>query len=235
MNFRYKDLQDPWHELRKERFQNIEPQVQLMTVTGAYPEVTDALPGHVARMSHGTDGKTIEADKDLTTRLLRMQPCAHETPFEFVQWTFMISGVSKSCMTQLDRHRIGAGFVQMSGRYMSREDTGFVYNTYHYVPEKEKVRLQLKADERVIMQAFTRYKRALQFGLTKQDARKSLPLSMATGTYMYMNSRSLRHLFQLRLDLHAEWEIRRLTKMIFDICYAEAPTHFEDIKKTMQK
>ncbi|HON96151.1 MAG TPA: FAD-dependent thymidylate synthase [Deltaproteobacteria bacterium] len=45
---------------------------------------------------------------------------------------------------------------------------------------------------------------------------------------MYVNARSLRHFFGLRLEKSAEWEIRRLAYLMFNHAMAVAPTLFED-------
>jgi thymidylate synthase (FAD) len=45
---------------------------------------------------------------------------------------------------------------------------------------------------------------------------------------VYVNARSLRHFFELRLDGSAEWEIRRLAYLMFNDVMEKAPTLFED-------
>lgn len=241
-------------------FQTVEPKVELVgrtvmmtgdmytrgisndvsTLSTVFP---DEIPGYIARMSHASTGDA-EANVKLTKKLLQFNP-AHKTPFEFMQWVFKITGISKSCLTQMDRNRVGVGFVQMSGRYMDRSQSGFVYTAY---AEKEwevdyyahpgggsresvnsaKCLLHHDSMHNEICQR--QYEFARTNDCTKQDARKNLPLSQATGTYVYWNSSSLRQYFNERLRPAAEWEIRRVSQMMFDIVYAIAPAHFEDIK-----
>jgi len=229
-------------------FQAVEPCVELVgntqMVTGgtAYPEIgaiingiseaaivqPDEIPGFVARMSHGSTGDA-EANVKLTKKLLEFNP-PHKTPFEFMQWVFKITGVSKSCLTQFDRNRVGIGFVQMSGRYMDRSESGFVYTAY---AEKEwdgainSAKASLYRDSIHYESCVTAYNDARALDCTRQDARKNLPVSQATGTYVYMNSSSLKQFFNERLRPAAEWEIRRLAQMLFGIVYAIAPAHFE--------
>ncbi len=226
-------------------FQSVEPCVQLEGYTSmARPEggelSPDEIPGCVARMSHGSKG-----DKDsniaLTHKLLTFTP-PHATPFEFMQWIFKITGVSKSCLTQFDRNRIGIGFVQMSGRFMSRSESGFVYTAYsekpwqtdkpHLIPGQDKDAVvgaeeMLRDEEEHFEACLKAYEHARLMGATKQDARKRLPVAMASGTYVHMNTRSLKTFFNERLRPAAEWEIRRMAQMMFDIVYAIAPAHFE--------
>lgn len=226
------EVKDPHKYLRTALFNNCELDVQLIGKTEIRDESgaafsSDRIPGFVARMSHGSEG-TEDADIRLTKNLLKMSPMPHDTPFEFMQWIFKITGVTKSCLTQFDRHRIGAGFVQMSSRYMDKSNSGFVYNTYDYASEND-VKDLYAADAAFNSLALEQYNQRRSAGATKQDARKLLPVSMATGTFVYLNSRSIRHFFKLRLDSHAEWEIRRMAKAMWDIVYAIAPAHFSDL------
>jgi thymidylate synthase (FAD) len=59
--------------------------------------------------------------------------------------------------------------------------------------------------------------------------RRLMPVGWSTSAYMYVNARSLRHFFGLRLDKSAEWEIRRLAYLLFNDVMAKAPTLFEDL------
>jgi len=217
-------------------FQAVEPCVKLLPIK-IYHEDTgkelehDEIPGHVARMSHASTGTT-EDNIGLTGRLQKFDP-PHGTPLEFHPWLFKITGVSKSCLTQFDRNRIGIGFVQMSGRYMDSSERGFVYTAYSEQPfESDKgvfekcASYALKKDEEHFQTCLKAYENARARGCTKQDARKNLPLAMATGTYVHLNSRSLKTFFNERLRPSAEWEIRKLAQMMFDIVYSIAPTHF---------
>lgn len=87
------------------------PQHDALTGSKSYTEIViqpDEIPGYAARMSHGSTGDA-EANVKLTKKLLSFNP-AHKTPFEFMQWIFKITGISKSCLTQMDRNRVGVGF-----------------------------------------------------------------------------------------------------------------------------
>lgn len=194
------------------------------------------IPGYVARMSHGSAGWP-EANKKLTTKLLTFNP-PHKTPFEFMQWVFKITGVSKVCLTQFDRNRVGIGFVQMSGRYMDRSDSGFIYNAYASKAWDTTDRCAVNAlltDSAHNEYCHTAYENAIQAGLSREDARRLLPVSQATGTYVYMNSSSLKQFFNERLRPATEWETRRLAQAMFDIVYYIAPNHFEQEHKLLQE
>lgn len=231
--FSFKPVSDPWAYLRKDLYKNVEPSVELLGHTvlklSGVAIPPDAVPGHTARMSYQSEG-TIEDDVRLTKSLLGRTPVAHTGPFENFQWVFKITGISKSCLTQFDRHRIGVGFVQMSGRFMDRNKTGFVYNLYDYFDEID-ARAALLSDSDHYEESMKRYNQLREWKATKQDARKNLPVAMASGTVVNLNTVSIRNFFNLRLDKHAEWEIRRMAKLMFDKCDAIAPAHFFDMKE----
>lgn len=246
-------------EKRKELklFQAVEPKVDLIGITemlrtGNFNHLGDddyeapvtdfvapnEIPGFVARKSHGSTG-TAADDEKLTKKLLAFNP-AHKTPFEFMVWVFDITGVSKSCLTQFDRNRVGIGFVQMSGRFMDSSERGFVYTAFAEMPWEDKetfsarsASLCLQHEQKHFSDCLQAYEDARGCGQTKQDARKKLPLAMASGTYVYLNSSSLKTWFNERLRPATEWEHRRLAQMVFDIVYSIAPTHFEQEKELL--
>jgi thymidylate synthase (FAD) len=237
--FSFKKVLDPWARLRKGLYKNVEPSVELightiLTDPDGLRISPDAIPGYTARMSYQSKG-TAEDDVRLTKSLLTRTPVAHTGPFENFQWVFKITGISKSCLTQFDRHRIGVGFVQMSGRFMDRNKTGFVYNLYDYITAEEKAANMLSRDSFHYQSCISLYNEIRERGGTKQDARKALPVSMATGTIVNLNTVSIRNFFNLRLDKHAEWEIRRMAKLMLDLCDAIAPAHFFDMKEAIEK
>lgn len=237
-----KEVKDPWFNLRQNLYKNTEPLIELLGITTLFETENDLLdfvngvdgipiiapdriPGHVASMSHMSE-KTPEGEVKLTKNLLKMKPVPHLGPFEFMQWVFKIQGVSKSCLTQFDRHRVGAGFVQMSKRYMDANRTGYIYSPLGYLDDKATVIDLLNisaAHNRASDECYNYY---LSKGATKEDARKHLPVEMATGTWVHLNTASLRHFFTLRLDSHAEWEIRRMANLMYTSAQRIAPAHF---------
>lgn len=58
------------------------------------------------------------------------------------------------------------------------------------------------------------YRAAIDEGVKPEDARYLLPEATKTSLVMTINARSLQNLFTLRLDAHAQWEIRELAVTI---------------------
>jgi thymidylate synthase (FAD) len=62
----------------------------------------------------------------------------------------------------------------------------------------------------------------------KEDARFVLPNATATRIIVTMNFRSLRHLFAVRCDKAAQWEIRELALEMLRQVHELAPSVFGD-------
>jgi thymidylate synthase (FAD) len=73
------------------------------------------------------------------------------------------------------------------------------------------------------------YKRMLMSGVKKEDARFVLPNAANTEIVVSLNFRSLRNLFQLRLDSHTQWEFRQVANEMLKLVKPLAPNVFFDI------
>jgi len=71
------------------------------------------------------------------------------------------------------------------------------------------------------------YEERLAFGVAKEQARKDLPLSNFTEIYWKCDLRNLLHFLGLRMDEHAQLEIREYANVIGDIVKAWCPLSFE--------
>jgi len=223
---------DRWKHLRKNLFRAVEPEVKLVAITQPVDEysnlcTSETLPAFTARESHESKG-TIEDDKRLNRKLLSLDP-PHDTPLQAVTFVFYVKGVTKSLQAQWTRHKIGVGWTFRSTRYVPADENKFVYPTYDYIDEEEKVRKLLTLDEEMAKKAIEIFGLKRSLGATKEDSRRVMPVEFATSCFFYVNARALRHQLHLRLRKAAEWEIRRLTQMLFDICMKWTPSLFEDL------
>ena len=133
----------------------------------------------------------------------------HETPLEFASATFDIKGISRICQNQLVRHR-HASFCVLSERYV---DISKMEITFPY-----EVLRQYEGAIDYASEAKRIYKDLLALGVKREDARFLLPQGINTNVCVNMNFRALRHFLKLRLDKHAQWEIRKVAMEIYDIC-----------------
>ena len=58
------------------------------------------------------------------------------------------------------------------------------------------------------------YHKRLKLGVAREQARKDLPLSTYTEAYWKIDLHNLLHFLQLRMDVHAQWEIRQYAETI---------------------
>lgn len=91
----------------------------------------------------------------------------------------------------------------------------------------------LKVDDSIhdlIKDCQKKYEQLVNNGVPKEDARYILPMGTTCNLKMGMNFRSLRNFLALRLDKHAQWEIRELAHAIYDICNEKWPWLVEDLE-----
>lgn len=227
---------DRWKDLRKDLFRSIEPLVELVAISkpvGRFVDlcITETLPGFTARVSHesrGTQTDDLRLNRDLIKK-------RHHTPLESVCFTFLVSGITKSLQNQWVRHRIGVGWTYRSTRFVPASENNFVYCTYDYIDDRLKVQKLLAIDEEKAKKAIEDYEEKRRLGATKQDSRKIMPVFWNTPCYFYCNVCSLRYFFNLRLAKDAEWEIRRMAKLMFEIVIKETPSLFEDFTELARK
>jgi thymidylate synthase (FAD) len=187
-----------------------------------------------ARVSYGEGTKSVSEDKGLIDHLIRNQ---HTSPLEQVVLTFHCK-MPIFVARQWVRHRT-ARLNEMSGRYS-------IMPAEFYIPEEAVISPQDKKDkqgrENVVMggakqiqalletqgrQSFNVYDGLLDTGLSRELARINLPLSTYTEWYWQIDLNNLFHFLRLRMDAHAQYEIRVYAEAIYEIAKAVAPMALE--------
>lgn len=133
---------------------------------------------------------------------------------EHASVTFRVDGISRACSHQLVRHRL-ASYCQQSQRHVvvdTRGDDWYVIP--HSVTAAEHDRLLFK---NIMYELASRYKQLLSVGVPIEDARYVIPQCTKTSLVVTMNYRELFHFFNLRLDSHAQWEIRQLASKMLEL------------------
>lgn len=173
--------------------------------------ITEATPFPLDTISRAAGMSTDKSNKSFK----RAETCIRQdhAVAEFADVAFKIEGISRDCMAQLTRHRM-ASFCVESQRYvkydLSGDDWYVVPLRVESIPELVEV---YKADMHL---AASTYCELIDNGVPPEDARFVLPGSMKTNLEMKMNVRSIFHFFDLRLDSHAQWEIRLLARKMRD-------------------
>lgn len=175
---------------------------------------------HAARTCYNSQNKdNISTRGEFIQGLIK---AGHETPLEFASATFDINEVSRVCQNQIVRHRIGCSYCVESERYVdvSKNECVLPYGLQS---------VDDKAHEMVgLMKEY--YESLIRSGVTREDARMILPQGMCTNMCVHMNFRAIRHFLKLRLDRHAQYEIRQVAKAILEICQEKWPWLVKDLK-----
>ena len=66
----------------------------------------------------------------------------------------------------------------------------------------------------ILNEAYNTYQERIDAGVAREQARKDIPVSTYTNLYWQMDLRNLLHFLGLRLDYHAQKEIRELANII---------------------
>jgi len=185
-----------------------------------------------ARVSYGKGTKSYREDAGLIDYLLRH---SHTSPFEQVVLTFHVK-LPIFVARQWVRHRT-ARLNEVSGRYSVMKDD-------FYVPEAENVAFQstdnkqgrseealdheLAEKVRSVLAegqkaAYGAYTSLVEEGIARELARINLPLSLYTEWYWQIDLHNLFHFLKLRLDAHAQKEIRLYAEVLFEITKTVAP------------
>ena len=187
-------------------------------VDGASDVTEDYLPVTAARVSFGADGKTgknVEADKKLMKYLADNK---HVSPFEHLHATFVIE-CPLFVRSQIHRHRTFS-YNEISRRYTD-DDLGF------WMPSKWRAQSKSNKQGSVgevdinndqyyawCYHALLLYNELLDSGVCREQARAVLPQSLLTRFYMTGNLRNWAHFLELRLDAHAQAEVRVVAEKI---------------------
>lgn len=189
-----------------------------------------------ARVSYGAGTKTVREDRGLIHYLLRNR---HTSPFEQVGLTFHLK-MPIFVARQWLRHRT-ARLNEISGRYSVMRDE-------FYQPDTDSIRLQSQtnrqgsSDEPVAADlaeraaaafsegqrsAYEAYEELLDADVARELARINLPVSLYTEMYWQIDLHNLFHFMRLRMDWHAQQEIRAYGDALAQIVRAVAPVAYE--------
>ena len=175
-----------------------------------------------ARVSYGEGTRKVSDDRQLIRYLMRH---AHTTPFEMAELKFVVR-VPMDCWRQWIRHRT-ASVNEYSTRYSlaidSMQATGDAewrtqaasnrQGSDGLVATAEGHRLT-EAERELQDLARKVYEERLAAGIAREQARKDLPLSTYTEAYWKIDLHNLLHFLALRMDSHAQLEIRRYAETI---------------------
>lgn len=204
--------------------------VRLVDVMGDDTAIVQA-----ARVSYGEGTKSVQDDRNLIRYLIRNQ---HTSPFEMCEIKLHVK-VPMDCWRQWVRHRT-ANINEYSTRYSVAID-----DTQQTSPDNWRLQSNVNKQgsgeclspedgikfsrQESMLNLFTKqvYKDRLKQGIAREQARKDLPLSTYTEAYWKVDLHNLLHFLRLRLDTHAQEEIRKYAEAIASIVEAWVPYTWE--------
>jgi len=176
----------------------------------AHTPDADMLCAYAAHLCYSTEA--FNADRSAAI-LRKVRSNGHLSVLEHASFTFLVEGLSRAASHQLVRHRL-ASYSQQSMRFTKAQPI-FVSPPGHDF-------------RRFYELAYAEYQRLLAEGVHEEDARYVLPQGVASRLVVTMNARELRHFFELRCCLRAQFEIRALAWLMLAKAKAVAPLLFEN-------
>jgi len=183
---------------------------------------TDTSIVNAARISYGKGTKRVSEDEGLIRYLMRHR---HTTPTEMCEIKLHIR-IPMDAWRQMVRHRM-ASINEYSTRYSEAIDSSQTTEPSEWrcqtlgnkqgsdgrLDSERGVGLSQAERDLQAMARFT-YNQRLENGVAREQARKDLPLSTYTEAYWKIDLHNLLHFLALRMDSHAQKEIRDYATVI---------------------
>ena len=214
-------------------------------------EGSEPHPAYLVRAREELRDKGSDKDKQLIRYLMNH---SHSTPFEMVEFVFMVQ-VPMDCWRQWVRHRT-ASINEYSTRYTEALDffqvtdpsewrlqatdnkqgsSGYLEEWPEHIPDledlgadSENIGEYLCQEESIYHEtARDLYNNRLKLGIAKEQARKDLPLSTYTRAYWKCDLHNIFNFLRLRMDSHAQLEIRQFANSMFEIVKQVCPVACE--------
>lgn len=156
----------------------------------------------------------------------------HFGPFEHAKAFFAVEGITRDQMAQITRHRAGVSFDVQSMRYVD-----FSEGEAEIPDCIEGQEVEIKdpvVDEDILIpskelfrdaydHSFYQYKKLVESGVDREDARKVLPIGTKVNMTFSANLRALMHIFDLRISGAAQHDTRGFTQQVMDEVREWAP------------
>lgn len=189
-----------------------------------------------ARVSYGKGTKSVTMDRELIRYLLRHR---HTSPFEMVEFKFHVK-LPIFVARQWVRHRT-ANINEYSGRYSEMKNEFYVpeiFQLRHQSTLNKQARgeteLPKKSSQAILKKMqkaqdllFNDYEFYLAKDLARELSRINLPLSTYTEWYWKIDLHNLLHFLRLRMDWHAQYEIRVYAEKIAELIKPIVPLTYQ--------
>jgi thymidylate synthase (FAD) len=201
---------------------------------------TDLTVVNAARVSFGKRKESFDAkDAELVDYLAQHE---HTAPFRHAYLTFHVKAPI-FVFRQWMKHRIASDFNEISGRYVEfREDEFFVPESFRQQAKVNKQGSEGEIEEanrtaamdaflKACHQSVAQYKKLIELGVCREQARCVLPLGLYSEVYWTASLQAVAHFLHLRLDSHAQWEIRQYAQAVRDLTEPLFPDSLKALMK----
>jgi thymidylate synthase (FAD) len=195
-------------------------------------QTADSAIVQAARVSYGQGTKQVNEDRGLIRYLLRHR---HTTPFEMVEFKFHIA-MPIFIARQWIRHRT-ANVNEYSARYSivkdrfytpsldavrkqsssNRQGGEVLFNTDGTNAEEVRTAEDFLAFLKDVEALYPRYLALTERGVSRELARIGLPVNLYTEWYWKCDLHNLLRFLSLRMDEHAQLEIRDYARAMFNL------------------
>lgn len=210
--------------------------VRLVDAMPNTPGEGDVAIVQAARVSYGKGTKGVRDDRNLIRYLMRHR---HTSPFEMVEFKFHLK-IPIFVARQHIRHRT-ANVNEYSARYS-------VLSEEFYLPDKKVLSRQSQTNKQgrsdepfsegeaeeirekisdICSKSFHVYNELLEKDVARELARIVVPLSTYTEMYWKIDLHNLLHYIRLRMDHHAQYEIREVARAFLELIRPYVPLTVE--------
>lgn len=203
---------------------------------------------NAARVSFGKRKTTLdEQDIKLIHYLAKHK---HMSPFRHVVFSFTLEGVSEVVCRQLYKHQVGCAYTsgefrdvattwnEVSGRYVEFEPEfhkPMAFRKQHSSNKQasqegalvEKNHEALAIYEETLENSYHSYKKLLELGVCKEQARMVMPLCFKNSLVWTASLEAAVHFVKLRDHEGAQLEIRNLARAVFQLIQKICPHSIE--------
>jgi len=195
-------------------------EIELLDVYGS-----DLVIANSARVSYDKESTELnEKDIKLINRLAKDK---HWSPFEQVNIRFRVK-LPKFVWCQWVRHRTQS-MNEVSGRYIELPDEAYIpvalrrqsvnnkQASVEALWDSEEYQEIMKIYEDSYKQSYEAYKKVIDKGVAREQARALIPFGFFTKFITTINLRNLIHWYNLRIDIHAQWEHQEFAKAAIEL------------------
>ena len=173
-----------------------------------------------AKICYGTKG-----DKDIASSLVHGH--GHLAALRFAYATVSIEEISVACQNQIVRSK-HLDFMVQSKRYVNADKGEFGFIMPDNIDDHHAEWMYQHWNDSLYL-----YKSLINDGVKKEDARAILPMNTSTKMNVTGNLQAWWSFFVLRLNPHAQTEIREVAEAIYALLQQEYPLVFTE--KVLEK